>query len=58
MASTHGRTSGLNAHGIATTGQVHWNLTAPLLYEHALRRAEGVVAADGPLVCRLICIRI
>ena len=52
MASIHGRTSGLDAHGISTTGQVHWNLTAPLLYEHALRRDEGVVAADGPLVCR------
>ncbi len=52
MASTHGRTSGLDAHGIATTGQVHWNLTAPLLYEHAIRRNEGAVAADGPLVCR------
>ncbi len=48
----HGQTSGLDAHGITTTGQVHWNLTAPLLYEHALRRLEGVVAADGPLVCR------
>ena len=52
MASTHGRTSGLDAHGIATTGQIHWNLAAPLLYEHAIRRNEGVVAADGPLVCR------
>jgi len=52
MASTHGRTSGLDAHGITTTGQVYWNLTVPLLYEHALRRNEGMVAADGPLVCR------
>ncbi len=52
MASTHGRTSGLGAHGISTTGQVYWNLTTPLLYEHALRRNEGAVASDGPLVCR------
>ena len=52
MASTHGHTSGLDAHGITTTGQVHWNLTTPLLFEHALRRNEGMVAADGPLVCR------
>ena len=50
--ANHGQTSGLDAHGITTTGQVYWNLTAPLLYEHALRRHEGVVAADGPLVCR------
>ncbi|HUU34751.1 MAG TPA: phosphoenolpyruvate carboxykinase, partial [Vicinamibacterales bacterium] len=48
----HGHTSGLDAHGITTTGQVHWNLTTPLLFEHALRRNEGMVAADGPLVCR------
>ena len=47
-----GRTSGLDAHGIATTGQVHWNLTAPLLFEHAVRRNEAMVAADGPLVAR------
>ncbi len=52
MASTHGHTSGLDAHGITTTGQVYWNLTAPVLYEHALRRNEGMVAAEGPLVCR------
>ncbi len=29
-----------------------WNLTAAALYEEAIRRGEGVVAADGPLVCR------
>ena len=52
MASTLGRTSGLGAHGISTTGHVYWNLTTPLLYEHALRRNEGMVASDGPLVCR------
>jgi phosphoenolpyruvate carboxykinase (ATP) len=52
MASIHGPRSGLDALGIATTGHVYWNLTAPLLYEHAIRRGEGEVAADGPLVCR------
>ena len=52
MASIHGRTSGLDAHGIATTGPVHWNLVPPALYEHALRRDEALVAAHGPLVCR------
>jgi len=51
MASTQG-TSGLGAHGISTTGTVHWNLTAATLYEHALRRGEGAIAAAGPLVCR------
>jgi len=51
MASTQG-TSGLDAHGIATTGSVHWNLTAAVLYEQALQRGEGMLAAEGPLVCR------
>ena len=51
MASTQG-TSGLDAHGIATTGSVYWNLTAAVLYEQALQRGEGMLAAEGPLVCR------
>ncbi len=41
----------LTAHGIADPGQVHWNLGTAALYEHAVRRAEGVVAESGPLVC-------
>ncbi len=28
-----------------------WNLSEAALYEEALRRSEGVVAADGPLAC-------
>jgi phosphoenolpyruvate carboxykinase (ATP) len=43
---------GLEAHGIQAGKPVHVNLTAAALYEHAIRRAEGVIAADGPLVCR------
>jgi phosphoenolpyruvate carboxykinase (ATP) len=43
---------GLEAHGIQAVKPVHVNLTAAALYEHAIRRAEGVIAADGPLVCR------
>ena len=30
---------------------MHWNLGAAALYEHAIRRAEGLVAENGPLVC-------
>jgi phosphoenolpyruvate carboxykinase (ATP) len=41
---------GLDAHGIAATGTVVWNATAPELYEHAIHRGEGVVAEGGPLV--------
>ena len=32
--------------------RVHWNLSDAVLYEHAIRRQEGLVAAEGPLVCR------
>ncbi|MGE0359708.1 MAG: phosphoenolpyruvate carboxykinase [Vicinamibacterales bacterium] len=52
MTSSTTRPSGLETHGIVTAQPVHWNLRPAVLYEHALRRAEGVVAADGPLVCR------
>ena len=37
-------------HGIEA-GRVHWNLTIPELVEHAVRRGEGVLAKDGPIVC-------
>ncbi len=30
---------------------VRWNLSAAALYEEAVRRGEGVIAAEGPLVC-------
>jgi phosphoenolpyruvate carboxykinase (ATP) len=33
-------------------GRVHWNLPAAALYEEAVRRGEGLIAAEGPLVCR------
>ncbi|MBY8821308.1 phosphoenolpyruvate carboxykinase [Sphingomonas colocasiae] len=40
----------LEAQGIRTGAQLHWNLgTAPLV-ELAVRRGEGVLAKDGPLV--------
>ena len=47
-----GRARGLEEHGLRTSGAVHWNLSAPVLYEHAVRRDEGLLAKDGPLVCR------
>jgi phosphoenolpyruvate carboxykinase (ATP) len=41
---------GLDAQGIGTGAEIFWNLgTAPLV-EHAVRRGEGRLAADGPLV--------
>ena len=38
----------LNLH----TPRVKWNLAAAALYEEAVRRQEGVLAAAGPLVCK------
>ena len=45
------RVRGLEAHGVRTSQPIHWNLSTPLLYEHAVRRNEGQLAKDGPLVC-------
>jgi len=36
--------------GIDTAAELHWNLTTAPLVEMALRRGEGVLAKDGPLV--------
>ena len=41
---------GLDAQGIGTGATIHWNLETAPLVEHALRRGEGVLAKDGPLV--------
>ena len=45
------RAHGLEALGIVRSGRVHWNLSPAALYEEALRRGEGHLAAEGPLVC-------
>ena len=43
---------GLDAQGFGTGAQLHWNLgTAPLV-EEALRRGEGLLSKDGPLVVK------
>ena len=41
---------GLDAHGINTSGTIHWNPTTEEIYEHALRRGEGEISAGGPLL--------
>ena len=43
----HGR---LDGQGLAPTGDVHWNLVAPVLIQHAIRRNEGQLADMGPFV--------
>jgi phosphoenolpyruvate carboxykinase (ATP) len=41
---------GLERHGFTGLKAVHHNLAAPALYEEAVRRGEGHVARNGPLV--------
>ncbi len=41
----------LDREGIRTD-RAKWNLSMAALYEEAVRRQEGVIAAGGPLVCR------
>lgn len=38
--------------GFPSVGGRHWQLSVPALYEAAVQRREGVVAAAGPLVVR------
>ena len=42
--------AGLDAQGIETRADVHWNLTTARLVEAAVARGEGKLSADGPLV--------
>ena len=43
---------GLGRHGFRNLKSVTWNLGAAALYEEAVRRGEGDVAKNGPLVVR------
>ena len=45
-----GLQSTLAAQGLSPSGEVHWNLVAPVLIQHAVRRAEGQLADMGPFV--------
>ncbi|MBM3449586.1 MAG: phosphoenolpyruvate carboxykinase (ATP) [Armatimonadetes bacterium] len=42
--------SGKNPSGFRFEGEVHWNLPPAALYEHAIRRHEGYLAAGGALI--------
>ena len=46
MASLYG----LEHHGLTNLRRVYWNLPAAALYEEAIHRSEGQVAAEGPLI--------
>jgi phosphoenolpyruvate carboxykinase (ATP) len=52
MSTQVERVRGLEAVGIVRSGPVHWNLSTAALYEESIRRAEALIAAEGPLVCR------
>jgi len=41
---------GLAAQGVSTDAELHWNLGTAALVEQALKRGEGVLAKDGPIV--------
>src|SRR5687768_4475407 len=41
---------GLDNHGFIRPEQVWWNLTTPVLYEHAVKNEEALIAHKGPLV--------
>jgi phosphoenolpyruvate carboxykinase (ATP) len=46
-----GATQGsLQGQGLTPSGTVHWNLVAPELIQHAVRRGEGRLADRGPFV--------
>lgn len=40
----------LEEHGIRTSGDIHWNLTTPRLYEAIVRKGEALLAHGGPVV--------
>jgi len=42
--------SKLEQHGLRHAGTAYWNLAPAALYEEAVRRGEGTVAAGGPIV--------
>src|SRR3954464_14651181 len=51
MSTEVDRARGLDREGIRSD-RVRWNLSTAALYEEAVRRQEGLIAAAGPLSCR------
>jgi len=41
----------LSVHGLKNLGTVHYNLSKPELYEHTIRRGEGLLSSHGALMC-------
>src|SRR3989441_5088776 len=51
MSTDVERSRGLEEEGIRSD-RVKWNLSTAALYEEAIRKQEGLIAAEGPLACR------
>src|SRR6478672_7248060 len=51
MSTEIGRGHALDLEGLSSD-RVRWNLSIAALYEEAVRRQEGLIAAEGPLACR------
>ena len=51
VAITGGAEAGkhLEKHGLKNLGAVHWNLSAPALYQEAIARREGTITVGGAL---------
>src|SRR5690348_7081098 len=45
------RRVGLDSVGMQGASYVHWNLSVAALYEEAIKRGEGVISIDGPIIC-------
>jgi phosphoenolpyruvate carboxykinase (ATP) len=45
------RKVGLDAVGLGQVARAHWNPSVAVLYEEAIKRGEGVLSADGPIIC-------
>jgi phosphoenolpyruvate carboxykinase (ATP) len=45
------RKVGLDTVGLSRASRVYWNLGVAALYEEAVKRGEGAITADGPIVC-------
>jgi phosphoenolpyruvate carboxykinase (ATP) len=43
---------GLERQGLRHLAAAHWNLSVPVLYEHAVRRGEGLIGQGGSFVAR------
>jgi len=42
----------LERSGFKTSGSIYRNLSSPVLYEHIIKKGEGVMAANGPVVMK------